>query len=89
MLLKPFRQITIGRQSVADFRLPATKPFMRNDLEDGIIWTPYPRSNRIDYARKPALLRYIMLEMVDLTEILVEIQDLLFNRASRMEADDL
>lgn len=85
VLMKPLRQITICRRSVADFRLPATKPFMRNDLEDGIMWTPYPRSNRMDYARKPALLRYIMVEMVDLTEILVEIQDLLFNRAPGWE----
>jgi hypothetical protein len=53
------------------------------------MWTPYPRSNRIDYAKKPALLRYLMVEMVDLAEILGEIQELAFNKASGMLADDL
>jgi hypothetical protein len=71
--------MAMARQRDAKFEFPISKPYRRDELDEGIMWTPYPRSNQIDYAKKPALLRYVMIEMSDLTEILVEVQGLLFD----------
>lgn len=73
---------------VADLDLPLSRPYTGYDLDDDIMWIPYPRSNQIDYARKPALLRYVMADLSDLTEIVVDIQNLLFDKARRMSIDD-
>lgn len=72
-----------------DLVLPDLKPYIINDLDDNIMWTPYPRTNQISYVEKPALIRYVMIEHVHLTEILIDICSLLFDKAFDMGIDDL
>lgn len=87
-LSSPLRQLTIALHKVADLDLPLATLYTGDDLSDDIMWIPYPRSNQIDYAKKPALLRYVMANLCDLIKIVVEIQDLLFDKARQMSIDD-
>jgi hypothetical protein len=80
-------QMTTARRSVTDLTLSVSKMSLRDDRREDIMWTPYPRSNRIGYSQKPALLKFVMAEMVRLTEILVEIQGFIFHAAYLMEVD--
>lgn len=87
-LTSALRQLTMTLLKVADLDLPLSRPYTGYDLDDDIMWIPYPRSNQIDYAKKPALLRYVMADLSGLTEIVVDIQNLLFDKARRMSIDD-
>ena len=68
-------------QKVANLRFPFNKPHLTDELSDGIMWIPYPRSNQVKYVEKPALLRSVLAGLVDLTEIALDIQDLLYDKA--------
>ncbi|KAL1885760.1 hypothetical protein Plec18167_001255 [Paecilomyces lecythidis] len=80
-------QVTLALSRQAAMKTPAFRPYPRDQLDDRIPWTPYPRSTQIDYAKKPALLRHILVELSDLTEILVDMQDWLFNRDASIITD--
>jgi hypothetical protein len=73
----------------ANLEPPVRQPYTSDDLNDDIAWTPYPRSNHIEYANKPGLLRYVATELSYLTEVTAGIQQLFFMNACRMDADDL
>lgn len=77
------------RHRVANLQFPRATPFLSNDLEDSVSWIPYPRSNQNEYDSRPALLRHVMVAMASLTEINIEIQDLLFDQALDMNFDEL
>lgn len=81
------RQVTLALSRQAAMKTPAFRPYPRDQLDDSLTWTPYPRSTQIDYAKKPALLRHILVELSDLTEILVDMQDWLFNRDASIITD--
>lgn len=73
----------------ADFKLPVTRPFAKDGLDDGIMWSPYPRTNQIRCVEQPALLSYVLIELANLTEIIVDMENLLFDKAFDMAAPDL
>lgn len=81
------RQMTLASSRQAAMKAPTSRPYTREQLDDDLTWTPYPRSTQIDYAKKPALLRYILIELSDLSEILVDMQDWLFNRDASIITD--
>lgn len=68
-------------------KAPSSRPYTKEQLDNDLTWTPYPRSTQIDYAKKPALLRYIFVEISDLIEILVDMQDWLFYRDAPRNPD--
>ncbi|KAJ9297413.1 transcriptional regulator family: Fungal Specific TF [Paecilomyces variotii] len=80
-------QMTLASSRQAAMKAPTSRPYTREQLDDNLTWTPYPRSTQIDYAKKPALLRYILIELSDLSEILVDMQDWLFNRDASIITD--
>ncbi|THC88647.1 hypothetical protein EYZ11_011904 [Aspergillus tanneri] len=63
--------------------------FMREKFDVDVEWAPYPSSNKTEYAKKPALLRSVMVQMTELIEIIVEIQDLLFDKSLDLGIDDM
>ncbi|GAB1200082.1 hypothetical protein APSETT444_009449 [Aspergillus pseudonomiae] len=73
-----------GRPSLANIQALALMSHV-----DDIVWIPYPRSNHIEYEKKPALLREIMIQTVGFTELVVNMQDLLFDGAFDMNIGDL
>lgn len=73
----------------ANLEAPVCRPYTSDDLNDNIAWTPYPRSNQVEYAEKPGLLRYVATELANLTEITAGIQQLFFMDACHMEINDL
>lgn len=79
----------MGLQKVANLRSPFGKPHMTDELSDRIMWIPYPRSNQVKYAEKPALLRSVLAGLVDLTEIALDIQDLLYDRAFGLDTQSI
>ncbi|KAI9934662.1 hypothetical protein MW887_000279 [Aspergillus wentii] len=82
-------QVSMELQTIANLALPILKPFERESADRDIWWTPYPRSNQVDYAKKPALFGYIMTEIAKLTEVIVDIQGLLFDKAFYISIDGL
>ncbi|KAI9038443.1 putative C6 transcription factor [Aspergillus affinis] len=81
-------QVSLESGKVANLARPRFKPFTRNKLDDEVAWVPYPRSNQIDYDTKPALLASVMAHTTDLTEIVVDIQDLLYDKALDLRMED-
>ncbi|KAL4888977.1 hypothetical protein BDV59DRAFT_210620 [Aspergillus ambiguus] len=55
---------------------------------DDIIWAPYPHLNQIEYGKKSALLRCVMAALASLSDIAVEIQDLLLDKALVVNIDE-
>lgn len=80
--------MSLEMRTTADLILPIVRPYATDDLDDGIMWSPYPRTNQISYVKKPALLRYMTNELANLTEIVVDI-DLLFDKALDIGVDGL
>jgi hypothetical protein len=74
---------------IADLMLPTTRPFEAYDRDDAIMWSPYPRMNQASYVGKPALHRYVMTELGNLTEITVDMENLLFDKAFGIGAAEL
>ncbi|KAK1148658.1 hypothetical protein N8T08_008543 [Aspergillus melleus] len=81
-------QASLESGKVANLARPRFKPFTKNKLDDDVAWVPYPRSNQIVYDTKPALLATIMFHSTDLTEIVVDIQDLLYDKALDCRMED-
>lgn len=76
-------------RQIPDLVLPDPEPYIISDPGDDLMWVPYPLTNQISYTEKPALFRDVMIERVQLTEILVDICSLLFDKAFDMGIDDL
>lgn len=74
---------------IADLMLPTTRPFEAHGRDDAIMWSPYPRMNQASYVGKPALHRYVMTELASLTEITVDMENLLFDKAFDIGAAEL
>lgn len=72
----------------ANLELPVCRPYTE-DLNDGIVWVPYPRSNQIKCIEKPALLRCVAIELADLAEISVNHKGLFAGGAIDMAVDSL
>lgn len=83
------RDMSMELHKDANLEPPLCRPYTPDDLNDNIAWTPYPRSNQIEYAEKPGLLRYVATELANLTEITAGIQQLFFMDACHMEINDL
>lgn len=73
----------------ANLEPPMCRPHTSGDLNDDISWIPYPRSNQIEYANKPGLLRHVATELFNLTEVTAAIQQLFFMNACHMDVNDL
>lgn len=82
-------QLSMEMSNVADLPLPRVRLYPTSHPDQNILWTPYPRSNHLNYEQKPSLLHYTMIGMADLSEINVQIQDLLFLKAFDMNADEM
>lgn len=72
-----------------DLTLPGPRPYTIDDLDDDVMWTPYPHTNQNSYVEKPSLLRFVTVELAYLAEILADISSLLFDKAFDMGVDDL
>lgn len=82
-------QISLESRKPVNLRPPIFQLHGRDTVDDDVVWIPYPRSNHIEYLKKPALLREIMIQTVDFTELVVNMQDLLFDKAFDMAIGDL
>ncbi|GAB1209841.1 hypothetical protein APSETT445_008629 [Aspergillus pseudonomiae] len=82
-------QMSMECRKTANLKPPIFEPPGRDNVSDDIVWIPYPRSNHIEYEKKPALLREIMIQTVGFTELVVNMQDLLFDGAFDMNIGDL
>ncbi|KAB8268496.1 hypothetical protein BDV30DRAFT_245694 [Aspergillus minisclerotigenes] len=82
-------QISMECRKTANLKPPIFEPPGRDNSSDDIVWIPYPRSNHIGYEKKSALLREIMIQTVGFTELVVNMQDLLFDEAFDMNIGDL
>lgn len=82
-------QISMECRKTANLKPPIFEPPGRDNSNDDIVWIPYPRSNHIGYEKKSALLREIMIQTVGFTELVVNMQDLLFDEAFDMNIGDL
>ncbi|KAB8233349.1 putative C6 transcription factor [Aspergillus alliaceus] len=82
-------QVSMESRKPVNLRPPIFQLRGRDTVDDDVVWIPYPRSNHIEYLKKPALLREIMIQTVDFTELVVNMQDLLFDKAFDMAIGDL
>ncbi|KAA8650554.1 putative C6 transcription factor [Aspergillus tanneri] len=82
-------QMSLELSKVANLERPRFRLFMREKFDVDVEWAPYPSSNKTEYAKKPALLRSVMVQMTELIEIIVEIQDLLFDKSLDLGIDDM
>ncbi|GES58297.1 C6 transcription factor [Aspergillus terreus] len=80
-------QMALICRRAANLQRPRFMLVLDNHLDD-IAWAPYPHSNKIEYGRKSALLRYVMAALESLTAIVVEIQDLLFSKVLFLNIDE-
>jgi hypothetical protein len=76
-------------RKVAELKPPKYKPYPVTALDDDFMWTPYPRFNQVGLAKHPAYLRLVMTKMIDLTEIVADIPDLLFDKGLDMPISEL
>lgn len=74
-------QLSMKLHKVANLARPAPRLNMGGD--DDFDWTPYPRSNRINHTTKPAHLPQVRQGLGELTDILVDVQELLHTKAFR------
>ncbi|GKZ49827.1 hypothetical protein AbraIFM66951_002535, partial [Aspergillus brasiliensis] len=82
-------QTSLQSRKVAELKPPEYKPYPVTALEDDIMWTPYPHFNHVDHIKQQAHLRFFMSKMIDLTEIVADIPDLLFDKGLDMTIDEL
>ncbi|KAL5364009.1 hypothetical protein BJX96DRAFT_127952 [Aspergillus floccosus] len=80
-------QMALICRRAANLQRPRFMLVLDNHLDD-IAWAPYPHSNKMEYGRKTALLRYVMAALESLTAIVVEIQDLLLSKALFLNIDE-
>ncbi|KKK19120.1 hypothetical protein AOCH_002437 [Aspergillus ochraceoroseus] len=73
--------ISMDSQKTTNLEFPRSSLDPMNDREEDSIWTPYPQTNHEHYARKPSLVGYAMVRLANLTETIVDIQNLLFDKA--------
>ncbi|EHA22972.1 hypothetical protein ASPNIDRAFT_37001 [Aspergillus niger ATCC 1015] len=82
-------QMSLHSRKIAELKPPKYKPYPQTALDDKIMWTPYPRFNEVDHIKKPAYLRFVMTKLIDLTEIVADIPDLLFDKGIDMAIGEL
>ena len=82
-------QVSLESGKAANLARPRFKPFTKNKLDDEVAWAPYPRVNHVDHATKQALLASVMVHTTDLTEIVADIQDLLYDKALDLSIEDI
>lgn len=83
------RQMSLEMGSSTDLTLSDSRPYPIDDVDENTMWIPYPLTNRLSFDEKPAPHRYVMAELVYLTEIMDDINCLLLDKAYDMEVDDL
>ncbi|PLB48051.1 C6 transcription factor [Aspergillus steynii IBT 23096] len=82
-------QVSLESGKTANLARPRFKPFTKNKLDDELDWKPYPRMNQADDAAKPAFLASVMVHTTDLSEIVADIQDLLYEKALEFRMEDV
>ncbi|PWY73678.1 C6 transcription factor [Aspergillus heteromorphus CBS 117.55] len=82
-------QTSLQNGKVAELKPPRYKPYLVSGIDDHILWTPYPRFNQVDYVKKPAHLRFVATKMIELTEIVIDVQALLFDKGLDMSIGEL
>ncbi|KAE8146034.1 hypothetical protein BDV25DRAFT_133262 [Aspergillus avenaceus] len=89
LVLMSHVQMAMETQKMANLSPPIFERVKPRSIDDDVRWIPYPRSNYIDYAKRPALLSETMSQMANLTEVIVEIQELLFEKAFDMAIGEI
>ncbi|RDW90725.1 putative C6 transcription factor [Aspergillus mulundensis] len=75
-------QLSLESRKSANLGVPRLSLDQIAHHERDMVWVPYhSRSSDVELLRKPALLRDVMIRLVDLTETVVEMQDLFFEKA--------
>ncbi|OOF99753.1 hypothetical protein ASPCADRAFT_203549 [Aspergillus carbonarius ITEM 5010] len=82
-------QTSLQSRKVAELKPPIFKPYTENAHDKDIMWTPYPRFNQADRVSKPAYLQFVMTKIIDLTKIIADIPDLLFDKGLDMAIGEL
>jgi hypothetical protein len=83
------RQVSMELQRAPALKHPDSNLFSEEKATEKTMWSPYPLTNRLDYVRKPARLRYAMRKLADLTLITVDIQELLFEKVFEIPVEQL
>jgi hypothetical protein len=83
------RQVSMELHRVSALKHPDSNLSSEEEATDKTMWSPYPLTNRLDYVRKPARLRYAMRKLADLTLITVDIQELLFEKVFEITVERL
>ncbi|KAL4910473.1 hypothetical protein BDW74DRAFT_186448 [Aspergillus multicolor] len=74
-------QLSLESRKSANLGVPRLSLDRIAHHEKDMVWVPYhSRSNAAELIRKPALLRDVMVRLVELTETVVEMQDLFFEK---------
>ncbi|KAL2834350.1 fungal-specific transcription factor domain-containing protein [Aspergillus cavernicola] len=83
-------QMSMEYRKTANLGVPRLSLDEMDDLERDTFWIPYhPRSNYMGHPKKPALLPYVMAGLAGLTEFVLEIQNLFFDKALDMSIHDV
>ncbi|KAH1610268.1 hypothetical protein KXV55_006288 [Aspergillus fumigatus] len=89
VVLMSYVQVSMELQRVPALKPPSSNLFSDEEATEKTMWSPYPLTNRLDYIRKPARLRYAMQKLADLTLITVDIQELLFEKVFEITVERL
>ncbi|GIJ98675.1 hypothetical protein Aspvir_000793 [Aspergillus viridinutans] len=81
--------VSMELQRMSALKHPDSNLSSEEEVSDKTMWSPYPLTNRLDYVRKPARLRYAMRKLADLTLITVDIQELLFEKVFQITVERL
>ncbi|KAL2856617.1 fungal-specific transcription factor domain-containing protein [Aspergillus pseudoustus] len=79
--------MSMESRRISNLEIPRLPLREMNGTESDTKWIPYPVQDHRDYPERPANLPYVMTKMVDLTEAVLDIQDLFFNKAFDMSID--
>lgn len=82
-----FRQMSMKLRKVTSLPPPISNVLVGGDTD--FEWKPYPRSNQITYATKPAHLPQLRQGMAELTDIEAYVQELLYDQSLATSIQDL
>ncbi|KAJ5825097.1 Transcription factor [Penicillium robsamsonii] len=80
-------QMSIELQKIAPLPYPTSDVKLCGN--EDFDWTPYPRSNKITYDKKPACLPKVREGLAEITRILVDVQKLVSEKARGTSCDEL
>jgi hypothetical protein len=81
------RQMSVEQRRISPLAYPTTDVTLCG--KDDFDWTPYPRSNKITYHKKPARLPEVRQGLAEITKVLVDVRKLASDKSKGISFEEL